>query len=67
MNKGYSWADKQRLQRFTVIAKRHIPTSERAGYECLTCGRVFTRKHVRWVGDGWICRDRCERRNRSAS
>lgn len=75
MNKGYSWD----LVRYAtegdpsvpfdrVLKRRIVPRAgERTGYECCDCGRVFKRKHVRWMGSGWICRDRCERQNRSAS
>ena len=70
MNKGYDWSDfDSRLRAmFDQVVKRRIPAqAKRTGFECCHCGRVFTRKHVRWMADGWICRDRCERQNRSAS
>lgn len=66
MNKGYSWG--AAIVRNHDVVKRRIPMpSDSVMYECCYCARVFKRKHVRWVGDGWICRDRCERQNRSAS
>lgn len=62
MNAGYPWRSVVLVNLFdTVIKRRILPNNKRLGYECLACGRVFKRKHVRWVGQGWLCRDRCER------
>jgi len=68
MNRGYSWTS-QLIWNFDRIVKRACVNGEpvqgpRIGHECIACGRVFKRKHVRWVGDGWLCRDRCERNHR---